>query len=181
MQKTKTTRLTLAALFLALGWALPYLTGQIPQIGSMLAPMHLPALLCGFVCGWPYGLIVGFVMPLTRSLLFGNMPPMLPTALAMAFELATYGFVTGLLYRRLPRKPGSVYVALVAAMLCGRAVWGLVSIPIYRLFTPNAFTVAAFWAGAFLKAWPGILLMLVFVPLVVFALERAKLTEAYGA
>ena len=31
--------------------ALPFLTGQIPQIGAMLSPMHIPVLLCGFLCG----------------------------------------------------------------------------------------------------------------------------------
>ena len=44
--------LTLAAMFLAAGLVLPFVTGQIPQIGSMLLPMHLPVLLCGLVCGW---------------------------------------------------------------------------------------------------------------------------------
>ena len=86
-------RLTYAALFLALALVLPFLTGQIPRIGSMLCPMHFPALLCGFVCGWPYGLAVGLIAPVLRSALFG-MPPMYPTAVAMALELAAYGAVS---------------------------------------------------------------------------------------
>ena len=54
MKKLSNTRtLTLAAMFLALAFVLPFLTGQIPQIGSMLCPMHIPVLLCGFICGWP--------------------------------------------------------------------------------------------------------------------------------
>ena len=53
-----------AAAFLALALMLPFLTGQIPQIGSMLSPMHIPVLLCGFVCGWPWGLAVGVVAAL---------------------------------------------------------------------------------------------------------------------
>ena len=69
--KTSTRKLTLSALFLALGLVLPLITGQIPQIGKMLLPMHIPVLLCGMVCGWPYGLAVGAVMPLLRGLLFG--------------------------------------------------------------------------------------------------------------
>ena len=68
-------KLTYSALYLAIALVLPFLTGQIPEIGSMLCPMHIPALLCGFVCGWPWGLAVGFVSPLLRSLLFG-----MPTA-----------------------------------------------------------------------------------------------------
>ena len=76
-------RLTYSALYLAIALVLPFLTGQIPQIGSMLCPMHIPALLCGFVCGWPWGLAVGFIAPLLRSALFG-MPTMFPAAVAMA-------------------------------------------------------------------------------------------------
>ena len=33
--------LTLTAMFLAVGLLLPFLTGQIPQIGNMLLPMHM--------------------------------------------------------------------------------------------------------------------------------------------
>ena len=65
--KKKTVRqyvlnLVLSAMFLALGIVLPFFTGQIPQVGSMLLPMHLPVLLCGLICGWQYGGVVGFVL-----------------------------------------------------------------------------------------------------------------------
>lgn len=85
--------LVLAAMFLAIGIVLPFFTGQIPQIGRMLLPMHLPVLLCGLICGWQYGGAVGFVLPILRYALFG-MPPM-PNGLAMAFELAAYGIIVG--------------------------------------------------------------------------------------
>ena len=49
--KQNTKNLVLAAMFLAIGLVLPFFTGQIPQIGSMLLPMHLPVLLCGLLCG----------------------------------------------------------------------------------------------------------------------------------
>ena len=124
MKNTK--HLVLTELFLALGIVLPFLTGQIPEIGSMLLPMHLPVLLCGFVCGWPYGLAVGFITPLLRSLLFG-MPPMFPKAVAMAFELAGYGCLAGLLFRILPLKNiFRIYLSLLSAMLGGRIIYGLV-------------------------------------------------------
>jgi thiamine transporter ThiT len=90
MTKKTTKKMVLSALFIALGLVLPFFTGQIPQIGSRLLPMHIPILLCGFVCGAPFGLAAGFITPLLRSLIFG-MPPMMPTAVAMAFELAAYG------------------------------------------------------------------------------------------
>lgn len=55
----KIKKVTLAGVLLALTLLLPFLTGQIPQIGSMLSPMHIPVLICGFVCGWQYGFAVG--------------------------------------------------------------------------------------------------------------------------
>ena len=69
--QNKTLKMVTAALCLALAFVLPFLTGQIPEVGSMLCPMHSPVLLCGFVCGWPWGLVVGFTAPLFRSLTLG--------------------------------------------------------------------------------------------------------------
>ncbi|MBR0138522.1 MAG: ECF transporter S component [Erysipelotrichaceae bacterium] len=82
-------KLTIAAMMLALAMLLPFITGQIPQIGNALSPMHIPALLCGFFCGPALGALVGFIAPLLRFALFG-MPPIMPMGIAMAFELATY-------------------------------------------------------------------------------------------
>ena len=125
MTSLQTRKLTYAALFLALALVLPFLTGQIPEIGKMLSPMHIPVLLCGFLCGWPWGLAVGFIAPLLRSVLFG-VPVMFPGAVAMAFELAVYGALSGLLYSILPRKTRSIYVTLIVSMIAGRVVWGVV-------------------------------------------------------
>jgi len=122
-------------------------------------------------------LAVGLIAPLLRSVLFG-MPPLMPTALTMTFELAAYGAFAGLLYKRLPRKPASVYIALVGAMLLGRVVWGLASLAVYGLFLGDRFTAVLFLSGAFVNAWPGIIVQLVLIPLILFALERAKLTSA---
>lgn len=174
MTSLQIRKLTYAALFLALAMVLPFLTGQIPQIGSMLSPMHIPALLCGFLCGWPWGLAVGFIAPLLRSVVFG-MPAMFPGAVAMTFELATYGAVSGLLYRMLPRRKSSVYIAIVVAMLLGRAVWGIARLILAGL-SGQSFTWALFLAGAFTNAVPGIILHLALVPLLVIVLEKAGLS-----
>ena len=170
--KTSTRKLTLSALFLALGLVLPLITGQIPQIGKMLLPMHIPVLLCGMVCGWPYGLAVGAVMPLLRGLLFG-MPVLYPTGIGMAFELAAYGAVIGLLYAKLNKRGvAGVYMALVPAMLAGRAVWGVAQTVLLGL-GGNGFTMQMFIAGAFATALPGIVLQLVLIPVVMVGLEHA--------
>lgn len=167
---TQTKKLSLAAMFLALALVLPFLTGQIPQIGSMLCPMHIPALLCGFFCGAPWGLLVGFAAPLLRSMIFG-MPPMFPTAVSMAFELAAYGAVSGFLYARLPRRTGGIYAALLAAMLAGRLVWGFVRL-LLAGFDVTKFSLAMFWSGAVTTAIPGILVQLILVPVFVLTLRR---------
>lgn len=170
--KNNIKTLTLSAMFLAVALTLPFLTGQIPEIGAMLCPMHLPVLLCGFFCGAPWGLAVGLIAPLLRSMLFG-MPPMFPTGLAMAFELAAYGAISGLLYARLPKTKWSVYTALVTAMVVGRLVWGAVRFLMVGLDI-TAFGLQAFWAGAVTGAIPGILLQLVLIPILVLALDKQR-------
>lgn len=175
MHRNQIRRLTLTAMFIALGYLLPFLTGQIPQFGTMLSPIHIPALLCGFVCGWQYGLVAGAIMPLLRSATLG-MPYIFPNAVAMAFELAAYGCAAGLLYRALPKHIAFVYVTLVLSMLIGRAVWGLAS-AVLMMGTENVFTTQAFLAGAFINAWPGIVLHILVIPPVVLGLRRAKLMD----
>lgn len=173
--KTLTTRnMVLAAFFLALGFVFPFFTAQIPSIGSMLLPMHLPVLICGFVCGWPLGLIVGAILPLLRSVLFG-MPPML-TAIAMSFELAAYGALTGLLYQHLSKKPFNTYISLIGAILGGRIIWGIVTAVIYGT-SGKAFGLGIFIAGAFTNAIPGIILQLLIVPALVITLEKSHLIK----
>jgi thiamine transporter ThiT len=171
-----TRNLCISAMLLALALLLPFLTGQIPQIGAALSPMHIPVLLCGFVCGWEYGLAMGFIAPLLRSVLFG-MPAIFPNGVAMAFELAAYGALSGLLYRALPRRLSSTYLALILSMLGGRAVWGLARWAL-GLATGVTFTLPMFLAGAFVNAVPGIILHIALIPPVVAALEKAKLISA---
>jgi len=174
MNRFSARRLTLSGLFLALGLLLPFLTGQIPAVGRMLLPMHIPVLLAGFVCGWPYGLIVGFVCPLLRCLLF-SMPPLM-SAVPMSFELAAYGFAAGLLYKLLPKRNGYIYAALVGSMLFGRIVWAAASLAFYSIIG-SSFTWEMFVAGAFVDALPGIAVQLVLIPVIVMALKKAGYTE----
>lgn len=166
--------MTLSAMFLAIGLVLPFLTGQIPQIGNMLCPMHIPVMLCGLICGWQYGAVVGFIMPLLRSVLFGA-PVMFPAATAMAFELMTYGLVAGLMYG-LSRWQCIValYRSLIVAMLAGRAVWGIVQV-VQLGFSGSEFTWTMFMSGAFLNAIPGIIIQLVLIPAIMAALNRTGL------
>ena len=157
-QNQSLRNLLLAAMFLAIGLVLPFFTGQIKEIGNMLLPMHLPVFLCALICGWQYGTAVGFIMPLLRFALFSM--PRMPTALAMAFEMAA---CTRMLYR-----------SLIIAMIAGRIVWAAAMIVLLGL-SGGAFTWQMFISGAFLNAIPGIILQLVLIPAIMVALDRAKL------
>lgn len=166
----KINQLVYASLFLTLALVLPFLTGQIPQIGTMLTPMHFPVLLCGYLCGWQWGTLVGFLAPLLRSVLFG-MPVMYPMAVCMAFELAAYAAVAGGLYRVFPKKVCFLYASLIPAMTAGRLIWGLARFLCAGLDV-NAFGLPAFWAGAVVMSVPGILLQLLIVPVLVIVAEK---------
>ena len=176
MSRNKLLKMILSALFLALAYVMPFLTGQIPEIGAMLCPMHLPVLLCGFICGPVWGLIVGLIAPVLRSLLTGGFPPMFPTAVCMAFELASYGAVAGLMHKLLPRKKLFVYCSLVVAMVMGRLVWGAAMF-ICLGVSGGSFTLAAFIAGAFTNAIPGIIVQIILVPVLVMLLDHPKILK----
>ena len=165
-------KMILSAVFLALAYVLPFFTGQIPEIGSMLCPLHIPVLICGFICGWPWGLAVGFIAPLFRSLTLG-MPPLFPKAICMAFELAAYGATAGLMHKLLPRKKPYIYVSLLTAMIVGRLVWGAAMFTFMGLKGGN-FTFSAFIAGAFVDALPGIIVQIVLIPILVMIFDNPK-------
>lgn len=164
-------KMIISAVCLALCMVLPFLTGQIQQIGNALCPMHLPVMICGFAAGPQFGLLTGLIAPLLRSAVFG-MPKLFPSAIAMSAELAVYGLLSGLLYGKLSGVKGRIFISLISAMLAGRLVWGGVTALLMGI-SGGEFTFAAFITGAFTGAIPGIILQLVLVPLIVSALERS--------
>lgn len=162
--------LTLSAMFLAIGLVLPLFTGQIRVIGNLLLPMHLPVLLCGLICGWQYGALVGLVLPLLRNAIFGM--PKMPLAIPMAFELAAYGLIVGLLYCRFRRKGlPAIYLSLAAAMVGGRIVWAVGRI-ILAGVSNIPFGWQVFLTAGFVEAVPGIVLQLTLIPAIMVALDR---------
>lgn len=173
MKHAITKRLTLSAMFLAAGLVLPFVTGQIPQIGNLLLPMHIPVLLCGLICGWQYGGAVGFLLPLLRSIWL-SAPPMV-LAFPMALELAGYGTLAGWLYSHSRwRCVKALYRCLIAAMVGGRLLWGAVAWVIFGL-AGKSFTLELFLTSTVFGAIPGILLQLTLIPAVMVALDKAKL------
>jgi len=170
-------KLVYAALCVALGVVLPLAVHGIPNAGSVLLPMHLPVLLCGLLCGWPYGLVCGALTPVVSSLVTG-MPPMayLPS---MVCELAVYGLIAGLLARIVHTgKPlADVYISLVGAMLAGRVVYGVLGA---LIFSVGEYSMTIWLTGAFVTALPGIAIQLVIIPALIFVLRKAGLAEKEG-
>ena len=176
-QKDEILKMVLAAMFLALAYVLPFLTGQIPDIGNMLLPMHLPVLLCGFICGGFWGLAVGLVAPLLRSFTLG-MPTLFPKAICMAIELAAYGAIAGFMYKKLPKKNSymntiNIYISLITAMVAGRIIWGFAMFACLG-FDLSQFGLSLFWAEAVTKAIPGIIVQIVLIPLIVMFINKKE-------
>ena len=168
--KNRISKLILSSIFLAISYVLPFFTAQIPEIGSMLCPLHIPVILCGFICGWSWGLSVGFIVPLFRSLTLG-MPPLYPTAICMSFELATYGLLAGLFYKLLPKKKIFTIVTLISSMIIGRIIWGI-TMAIALGINGSSFTFDAFITAAFLNSSIGIIIQIILIPMIIAIYEK---------
>ena len=172
MNFSKTKKLVLSAMFLALSILLPLFVGHLIPMGWILLPMHIPVLLCGFICGGPWGLLVGAVTPLLSSVITG-MPALYPSAAAMAFELAAYGLLAGLFYNLFPKKIGFIFVSLILSMIGGRIVWSLVSLALYGI-AGTAFTWGDIISGSIVIVFPGIIIQLVLIPAIMIALQLTQ-------
>jgi predicted membrane protein len=160
-------KLIMSALCLALGLVLPSFFHMFGA-GTVFLPMHIPVLLCGLICGAPYGAAVGIVLPFISSAITG-MPPIFPTAVAMCFELCTYGLVSGMMYRRYQR---NIYLSLVAGMLAGRGVSGIANAVILGA-AGQPYGFGMFVTASFVTSIPGIIIQLVLIPLIVTVLLKA--------
>lgn len=157
---------------IALCVVLPMMFHAIPDAGSIYSPMHIPVLLCGLICGWPFGLLCGLTGPVL-STLFTQMPAMayLPS---MLVELAAYGFITGIIMRFVHTKKiyADLYISLIAALMLGRIAAGISKA---LIFAYGNYSMAAWATSYFITAWPGIIIQLVLIPPIVVSLEKAKL------
>ncbi len=171
MKLSPAKKLVFAAVCVALCVVIPQAFHMIPNGGTVFLPMHIPVLLCGLICGWPFGLICGVLGPLLSNLTF-QMPPaaMLPS---MMVECAVYGAVSGLLMRyvRTRHSVADLYISLISAMVLGRVVAGLAKA---WIFTPGTAPFA--WVTTSLVAGiPGIVIQLILMPAVIYALTKAHL------
>lgn len=166
---------TLFSMLLALGWLLPFLTGQIKTIGNMLLPMHIPVFLCGFILGPWFGLGLGIMLPLTRALIFGQ-PVLVPFGLCMALELATYGFISGLfmsIFKKAKTKSKvlPIILSLLIAQIVGRISWAFARLVALYVFGTK-FNFEILLTSGFVTAIPGIVLQWLLIPPLVFIANK---------
>ena len=171
---SKTKKLVITAMLIAIGIVLPLAFHAIPNAGRIFLPMHIPILLCGLMIGFPYGLACGIITPLLSSLITG-MPPaaFLPS---MVCELAAYGTVSSLLMRFTPVKNlfARTYISLIGAMVVGRVLFGILNA---FIFSVGSYSMQMWLTTAFITALPGVAIQIVIIPAIVLALQKTKLVE----
>ena len=171
MKLSTTKRLVITAVCAALCVVLPMAFHAFPDGGSIFLPMHIPVLLCGLMCSWPYGFVCGLVGPALSSLITG-MPPAayLPS---MMVECAAYGCVSGAMMALVHTKKTwlDLYLSTITAMVLGRVAAGIAKALIFAPGTP----MFAWVSTSLLTGIPGIILQLALLPALVFTLMRARL------
>jgi hypothetical protein len=163
----KTKKLTYSALFLALGIIFPQVFHLFGGTGPIFLPMHIPVLLAGFFLGGSSGALVGFITVLISAAITG-MPPV-PILYFMLVEVTIYGLIAGIAYRKLKL---NVYVSLILAMVVGRIALALTVFTLQPLLGLKL-SPLAYMIGAVTEGLPGIIIQLVFIPIIVFSIEKA--------
>lgn len=162
----------LAIIFGILGVLLPWFFGGVRIFGTGLLPMEFPILLCGMICGPGYGGVVGAIVPILYSLIFGTMS-IYPLGVATAVELCAYGILCGLLYKVLRQ---NVYVSLLLAMFSGRTIYAIVY---YWLLhrEGRVYTAEMFINGEFLNVLAGLAIQIIFIPIIVLILNKTGIVH----
>ncbi len=168
MKLSNQKRALFAAACTLLGLVLHLVLSLVPNGEIHLAPLQLPVLLCGLVCGWPFGLLCGLCTGGLGALL----PGMLPLLPRMLLELCAYGAISGLMMRfvHTRRLFADLYLSLAGAQLLGRAAAGAANA---FFFFAGEYSAALWLRESFLIVWPGIFTQLLLLPMMAASLEKA--------
>ena len=71
-----------------------------------------------------------------------------------------------------------LYTALIGAMICGRIINGVLNA---LIFNAGKYSMEMWLTASFLQAIPGIVIQLALIPLLVLALQKARLADRAGA
>lgn len=177
------TTAMLAALAVILGSVVHMLVDGNMTLASLFSPMHFPVLLAGILCGPWLGLICGALTPWISFLANGR-PPFPNALLPMFVELAIYGFLTGMM-RRVFLKNSKTnrfasILALIIAMVAGRLANAIVG-AIFLASPEYSYFVALFakFLDNFTATWAAIVIQLVFIPAILFALQKSGVLLKY--
>lgn len=169
MKFTKTKELVLSGLLIALGLVLPMAFHLFNAGGSVFLPMHIPVLLGGMILSPIFALLVGVLTPIVSNLLT-SMPPLMPMLPIMIVELGLYGLIASILRKKLNL---NVFISLIVSMIIGRIGAGLVVYVMTSVFAVQFAPPIAFVIGGLSKGIPGIIIQLIFIPIIVKALEKS--------
>lgn len=167
--KINTQQITLIALFIALCLLVPFLF-HLVGLGKMFLPMFLPILLSGFMIKFPAATLVGLLGPWVSALVIG-MPPLFPTALSMSVEgSVTSGMASSLHHKKqLP-----LWLCLIVPVIAQRVARILMLLLILPLFGLPA---KALSLVDLTYSFPGVILQLALVPIILKMLWKTKLVE----
>ncbi len=157
----------------------PWVFHQFHLAGPTFLPMHIFVLIAGLLFGWRAGLIVGLLTPLVSYFISGM--PVLNVLPQIVIELSAYGFIAGILRQKYDlRTTWSLLVAVVGgriALLLAILVIYLVTGQTYSPLGIEANPFAAFWS-VIKQGWPGILLQLISMPIIVWLVEKLAAERA---
>lgn len=174
----KSQYVTRCALFCTLGALLPqafHIFGS--QAGKTLLPMHIPAMLAGILLGRGAGLATGIISPILSCLVTAGTMPIAVKVPFMAVEVASYGAACGFFSRlgvvkSLP-KAVSCTVSVVFAQIFGRAVNLMCTLfAVYALGVKSPAVQAVGVWTATVSGIPGMLVQIIFIPLIAITLEK---------
>ncbi len=164
--KVSVKNLIVAALLLALSVALYKFFGSVTILGGYLCVLQAPILLCGLLCGPVLGGLAGVASPFICSLLF-DFPQMYPDTYAIAVELVFFGVLCGVLYKTMYQ---NVYVSLLLSMYIGKTSYGLM-----MNFLEKGYSADSFINDVFYSCIPGIIVIVVILPLIAILLDKTGL------
>lgn len=145
-----------SAVFTAGAVSVPWFLHRFNLAGPQFLPMHFFIFIAGFLFGWRMGLVTA----LSGILISYNLTYLPPMAILpqVMLELAVYGLAIGILRE----KNLNIWVSLFGAMALGR----LARILFIIVFTPQMSALK------FIEiSWPGIILQLAIIPLIVFFIQ----------
>lgn len=161
-------------IFGALSLALPTLFHALGLAGTMFLPMYWPLVTLAFLVSTPRAMLVAALVPWVSSVLTGMpllWPPMAAVlSVELVLQVAALGVSRACLGRKGTLSMGVVFAVLAVVLSTGRFLHtGLVWV-LAQIF-PNL-PAGIIASASFLVGWPGVVAMLIFVPVFVGAASR---------